>query len=297
MIKFFYDISGKCKKCNLKFGSLIYKCSKLFLNLVYPIAAFMDTKYGLDDKSEIIISLTSFPQRINTVWITISSLLNQDMKPKKIILWLAAEQFPKEKIPWMLQRLKKRGLEIRFCEDLKPHKKYFYTMMDYPTEVVITADDDILYPEDHISNLWKGYKTYNDCIICSRAHTIKFNGKYFAKYNDWDNTKEQIPGYRVVPIGCNGVLYPPHSLHLETFNKAKLKELALFTDDLWLKCMALLNKTKSVRCYDYDLIYFNLLYCQFGGLWKKNAAGENRNDKVWNDLMCEYPEVIELLKE
>ena len=44
-------------------------------------------------KPLLIVSLTSFPERINLAHITISTLLNQSLEPDKIILWLAEEQF------------------------------------------------------------------------------------------------------------------------------------------------------------------------------------------------------------
>lgn len=44
-----------------------------------------------------IISLTSYPPRMGSVVQTLNSLLNQDIPFKKIILWLAAEEFPPRK--------------------------------------------------------------------------------------------------------------------------------------------------------------------------------------------------------
>ena len=40
-------------------------------------------------KENIIVSLTSYPKRIGTVWLTIETLLRQSVKPDEIILWLA----------------------------------------------------------------------------------------------------------------------------------------------------------------------------------------------------------------
>ena len=53
-------------------------------------------RYGLNcnkRSQKVIVSLTSYPKRINTVWITIETLLRQSFKPDKIILWLATDQF------------------------------------------------------------------------------------------------------------------------------------------------------------------------------------------------------------
>ena len=94
-----------------------------------------------------IVSLTSFPARIDDIWVTIEILLRQTFKPDKIILWLAQNQFPSTKaIPESLFQLLDRGLTIEFCEeDLRAHKKYFYAFQQYPDANIITVDDDLYY--------------------------------------------------------------------------------------------------------------------------------------------------------
>ena len=82
--------------------------------------------YGLNTKKRnetYIVSFTSFPARIEDIWITIETLLRQSFKPDKIILWLAEEQFPDKKLPESLIKLTERGLSIEYCEDLRSHKK------------------------------------------------------------------------------------------------------------------------------------------------------------------------------
>ena len=44
--------------------------------------------------TKIIVSLTSFPERMDDVHYTLYSLLNQEFKPDEIILWLSQEEFP-----------------------------------------------------------------------------------------------------------------------------------------------------------------------------------------------------------
>ena len=55
-------------------------------------------------QDKIIVSLTSFPGRINEVWICVESLMRQTFKPDAIELWLSLRQFPDRVIPWNLQR-------------------------------------------------------------------------------------------------------------------------------------------------------------------------------------------------
>ncbi|MCQ2744694.1 MAG: glycosyltransferase family 8 protein, partial [bacterium] len=82
------------------------------------------TEYGLTVNKrhpQLIVSLTSFPERIDKIDKTINTLLNQTIKPDKLILWLAYEQFPNREndLPENLLKLKNYGLEIMWCEDLK----------------------------------------------------------------------------------------------------------------------------------------------------------------------------------
>lgn len=296
MVQFFYETVKNLKRKNKQYWTYVYKIHKLVLNVLYPVYALILKKNGIDLNSKVIVSLTSYPARIDTVWITIATLLNQTRKPYKVILWLAKEQFPDEKLPKRLVDLQKRGLEIAYCEDLMPHKKYFYTMQKYPEYFVVTADDDIFYPENHLEKLWQGYEKYPGNIICHWSHRIGFDkNKEFLSYNDWENNGEDKPSLWNLAVGCNGVLYPPKALSEKAFDVERIKKLALHTDDLWLKCMSVLNDVKVINCNETILIYYNMLKAQKSGLWQTNTKDENRNDKVWSALMEEYPEVRQKL--
>ena len=67
----------------------------------------------------VIASLTSYPARINTVYYAIKSIMLQTYKPDKIILWLAESQFENQLLPENIIELEDKGLEIRYCPDLK----------------------------------------------------------------------------------------------------------------------------------------------------------------------------------
>lgn len=299
MITFFYEVVRKAKGLNRPYWKFLYKINKAVINLFYPISQRCNKAYGLNENSRIIVSLTTYPARISTVWITIASLLTQTMKPYKVILWLAEEQFPDHKIPDSLEKMKQRGLEIRFCGDLKPHKKYYYAMQEYPEHYIITADDDTFYPENHIERLWDGHEKYTGNIICQWSHQIGFTEQgEFQAYNEWIDNAEDNPSYLTLAVGCGGILYPPDSLPAEAFDEGKITTYALYTDDLWLKCMEILQGKKIVNCNQTPLIYFNNIKTMKSGLWTHNTGQSRNNDIVWKQLMELYPEVREkLLKE
>ena len=112
MIKKLYD-SIKLKYDNHFLAIWKYRFYKMLINLGYPILNKKFEKIGISEESSIIVSLTSFPERINTVWLTIVTLLSQTLKPKKVLLWLAKSQFEGIELPDNLKRLEKYGLEIK----------------------------------------------------------------------------------------------------------------------------------------------------------------------------------------
>lgn len=298
MVRQLYEAVRKQKREQKKGWSFYYKVNKLLANIFVPVSQYFNKKTGIDKNHEIIVSLTTFPDRIKVVWITIATIMNQTYKPKRIILWLDREQFPNGTgIPNKLKAMQKRGLEIRFCEDLKPHKKYFYTMKENPEEIVVTIDDDVLYPENHLEQLWEMHLKYPDAVCCQYAHRIQYdeNGQ-FAAYEKWESSNGEggIPTFQIMPVGCGGVLYPPHLLDEELFHKEAIQKLCLMMDDLWLKSMAVLHGTKAVMYNDVSLIYFDVLGTRKGGLQHSNA-GEKKNDIAIKAIVSEYPEVLQIL--
>lgn len=127
---------------------------------------------------KVNVSLTSFPARISIVPQVIRSIINQSVKPDRILLWLSRDQFPMEEadLPAELTTLKENGLEIMWCDDIRPHKKYFYTMQKYPHDITITVDDDVVYKENVIETLLKSYERFPFAVSCLRAHQITLSG-------------------------------------------------------------------------------------------------------------------------
>lgn len=298
MIRFFYESVVWAKQRKHFYWNVLYKVNKVILNFIYPISQKNNKQIGVSKNGQIIVSLTTYPGRIDQVWKTIASLMNQTMKPKRVILWLASEQFPDRKLPESVQKMVNRGLEICYCEDLRSHKKYFEVMKQYPGEIIVTADDDILYPENHLEKLWKSHLEFPAEIICQWSHkiTLDENGD-FQPYNDWPDNGKETPSLATLAVGCGGILYPPEVLSEQAFDEKNLRKYALAADDLWLKCMELLAGTKTRNCNDTVLIYYNLLSTRKNGLWVSNTGQQKNNDKVWKNLMQKYPEALLRLKE
>lgn len=118
-------------------------------NALYPIYCAWSPlpKQRTTQGERMVVSLTTFPLRIGKVHLTIQSILRQSRPADRILLWLSKEEFPEEaQLPANLLRLKEKGLDIRFCDNIRSFKKVFYTAQEFENDVIVTADDDALYP-------------------------------------------------------------------------------------------------------------------------------------------------------
>lgn len=235
---------------------------------------------------KIIVSLTSFPKRIDGVWITIVTLLNQTVQPDEIILWLAEEQFDGlESLPENLLNLQQYGLQIRFCDDLRSHKKYYYVMAEHPDDLVILADDDTFFPCDMIEQLYKLHiKNPKDII----GTTVVKVDDYFSLPAQWGKLKSgerALHSMHIQPYTGQGTLYPPHSLDEEyLFNKDLIMKLCPYADDLWLFYMSLRKKTPVSVVYKERAMPIGIYGTGENSLWQINGK-EQKNDIQWQDIL------------
>ena len=256
------------------------------------------------DENGVIISLTSFPQRMYEIHFTLYSLLTQSVKPAKVILWLGEEQFPnREKdIPDKVLKLKENGLTISWHKNLRSYTKLIPALKQYPNNIIVTADDDIYYEKEWLEKLLKSHEASPNCIICHRAHKVKLSKNGLAPYKKWSKKiKSCKPSYLNFLTGVGGVLYPAGCLYKDILNEQLFTELAPKADDVWFWAMAVLNKTKIAVAKERikQLTYVNPE--RERGLTNEDTLF-SFNKKGGNDLQIEkvinhYPQILEILKE
>ena len=213
------------------------------------IAALLAGKQKLNRNkvNNLIVSLTSFPQRISEVKYAVYSLLNQTILPEEIVLWLAETQFPNKErdLPEELLAFRKYGLAIRWCEDLRSYKKLVPSLKHYPDSFIATADDDIYYDRTWLEKLWKSHLETPEFIVCHVAKVIEFDeNKNIIPFVKWKrNIKNDHPFFMNVQLGAGGVLYHKKYMHEDIYRHDLFQKLAPHADDLWFYFMAILNKT------------------------------------------------------
>lgn len=241
-------------------------------------------------KQKIILSLTTYPKRIGVVWLTVETLLRQSEKPDEIILWLAEAQFPNglADLPESLLRLRSRGLTIRFCDDLRSHKKYYFTLQEYPNDLVILADDDMFYPRDTIRKLMKLHKKWPDDICCITSQVIE--PVFTAVPSQWRNPhlherlehSDQIQAYT-----GSGTLIPPGALPSEVFDKDMIQRICPYADDLWVAFMAHRKGTKVTTLSTWRPFPICIYGTAADSLYYINGE-EKQNDIQWQNLLEHY---------
>lgn len=203
-----------------------------------------------EKESDLIVSFTSFPARINDVWLVVESLRNQSVLPEKIILWLSSKQFPNSAdIPDILWKEVDDFFEIRMVDDdIRSHKKFYYVMQEFPNKTFVTCDDDIYYHPDTLRYLVEGSRKNPGSVIANAARYIQYdeNG-ILLPYNDWKVAQKPFESENLIQIGVGGVLYPPNVLNELTLRKDLFLSLTPMADDIWLNCMARLNGTPVVK--------------------------------------------------
>lgn len=253
------------------------------------------------DTPPVVVSLTTFDKRINDVYLTIESLFQQSHKADKIVLWVSKEDFSSEDLPAMLKLQMKRGLEVEFCEkDLGPYTKFFYALQRYPDSLVLTVDDDILYPPDMIDQLVRAYRKAPDVIHCHRAHkmTLGANGRILS-YKQWARfTQDSQPSLHVFPTGVGGVLYFPGCFDDEILNQDAFTRFAPNADDVWLKAMSLKKGTycrKLDDSRDWELRFVVIEGSQAVALKRRNKQKSGGNDEQIEAVFDHY-NLTELLR-
>ena len=228
-----------------------------------------------------VVSLTSYGPRIKTVHLTIESIARGLERPARLILWLD-DRDALANLPRPLRRLQQRGLEILPTDNFGPHKKYFPYVRSEDTSVpLVTADDDVLYPEWWLAGLAAAYRANPGAVHCYRAHVAKVepDGARFRPYADWSPCTSMSPSHLNFSTGCSGVLFPPAVLSALKEAGSGFMGRCDFADDIWLKLHALRSGCPVAQITDVPVRFLGLLRTQGVGLFKSNLFGGG-NDRA-----------------
>jgi len=127
----------------------------------------------MENTNEIIISLSTSPNRIYHIEHLIKTMKNQTIRPTKIVL----------NLPYLFKRTKLTYdnipdfitndsiIKINRCEDIGPSTKIIPTIKfaSSPETIIISIDDDIEYKENMIEILLKYSNQYPNAVITGES--------------------------------------------------------------------------------------------------------------------------------
>lgn len=231
---------------------------------------------------DFIFSLTSYPTRFPYLDLVINSLINQRVKAKKIILNIAKEDSKSFNLKL------DPSVEINFVEDLKAAKKLIPTLIKYPSENIITVDDDTIYPDTLSEILIRGYMDNPRHIVAGRARKITKDAEgNFLPYMKWPLL---FNGHRssssVMPTGVGGVLYPSNIFHNDVIDAFEYKDY-LTTDDFWWYTQARRMGVDFVQVKVFNENFFpNISPIANKGLFYH--GNKTKNDQSFLSLINKY---------
>jgi hypothetical protein len=215
----------------LRRGATVYRRAARGLGAPKPAVA-----------EDVVVSLTSFPPRIGKLHHVISSLLDQSVQPRKIVLYLELGDFPGRSVPKPLSRLKGDRFEIRFVsENLRPHNKLKFALTDFPGAWIATTDDDRLYSVNWLARLLESAAQSPRTIICTCGHRMGVAHGRLMPFRDWAMDESPRPSFLLFPVGSWGILYPPETLNPAVGDPQLIRKLAPLNDDVWFKAMSLMQ--------------------------------------------------------
>ena len=203
----------------------------------------------------IIVSVTSYPARINSLADVLETVFNQTRKADKVILWLAENQFPAKEIPESLDHyVEEQKLSIRWCDDLMSHKKYFYAFREYPNDLVITIDDDLLYSPTLIEKLYQSYLLHPYAVSAFRTHLMLLENGEVLPYSEWIKEYSLHIGDESMLLFATsgaGTLFPTYLFNLSLLDEGAIRQNCLYSDDIWLKLMQIADNIPVVLAAEY----------------------------------------------
>lgn len=238
----------------------------------------------------VVVSLTSYHKKFPYLESAIRSLLLQNVKPDKLVLWITKEDF--KLLPHSITRYEREfeHFTIEECQDFRSYKKLVPSIEMFPQSSIITADDDIIYPVNWLAQLLDEATLNPGAVVAYRCRNIALDlqTQLPLPYIHWPLVNDGYCSSWLLPTTGGGVVYPPKSLSTLSCDPSLFLQLAPTSDDIWFYWMARMNGTKICKTSaSYNLV--NVPKSHRVGLAQTNI-GLSGNDtavqklQIWHSL-------------
>jgi hypothetical protein len=152
-------------------------------------------------------------------------------------------------------------------------------MKHYPNSIIVTIDDDIMYPSHMLSDLIDAHNRYPASIIARYAYKMEYGSEGdILSYSKWKRIMHPEPPSPLIFFGSGGgTLFPVGSLNKDVNNIELAMKLCPTADDVFLNAQCRINDTK-VAVVDKSVALLNIRYKDNRRLADNNIDLGNAND-------------------
>jgi len=265
----------------------IENLSSLILAIHFRLANRFSKASIVSAQSGVMVSMTSHGDRLATVYATIESIGRGRCKPSRLVLWID-DLAVFNQLPASLRRLQQRGLVVQFSENFGPHTKYFPVLESEPLpNVLVTADDDILYPSQWLEILVREHLRSPDLVVCFRAHRVGLTGTGLMPYAHWPQCTATKPSFLHFATGVSGVIYPKRYLECLKLAGRGFVSCTPRNDDVWLYTIAVRNRFQIRQIFSYPIHFLHYPQSQKMALQNENVFGGENDTQIANTFQTD----------
>lgn len=250
-----YDALKKIIAGNIE--RILGKCAMRARHTVWPIEALYENgntprTAGMDMASREmapIVSLTTISSRVDRVSQTIHRIAQQTLKPHSINLYISEEPYLLDqgirRGNEHLRRIADMGANIYLTSNIGPYRKQYPLLQQLrdahasPATLIVTMDDDVLYPDDVLEQLVDAAR-FDDAVIAHRGREMVFDGRRLKPYSEF-KAPASMKSQCNLGTGKNGIAYRLKHFPLDPAEYIG-PWLAPTADDIWCKWVT------GVRC-------------------------------------------------
>ena len=183
---------------------------------------------------KIIVSLTTYKNRIHYVHYALDSLYHQTLRPSEVRLYVAKGEY--KTLPAILEKFKP-WLQVIEVRDIGSYKKFIPALKSVKeNELIVSLDDDFLYPPHLIASLYELFLKYPYALI-----------GYCGFRNDKPYFESIAGGFGIL---WNPEIFHPDKMAFFFDEELFFESIGRNLDDAWIALSCLEQGIEMVCCSD-----------------------------------------------
>lgn len=230
-----------------------------------------------------VVSLTSHPNRLRYLDSVVEELVRQTVLPSTVVINLPSECFwlPNPDIEFPFK------IDIHYVEDVGPATKLIPTLASHPEDAIVTIDDDVEYDPSLFERILEAHNRFPELRVAGHVRLVPVSPR--LPYVLWPKVisrRDQIVT-GAVPLGCEGVLYPPHFFRSDVGDLDALLSIAATNDDLWFWAHGQMSEP-AVVALRFRIDSRRREGSNDSGLWRRNRS---ENSRVYRKMLAKYSQL------